>query len=205
VKGQTNFYVSDVQCAKEHVEGVDAYNTTYLPPESGRIQTLSTYNSDQSKQGAKPWSGLALQQCEGQVLPGNLKDEDLSFPFEQCFAHTNGLLAAGRPTEATTKPVSLLPIGNHHHSRHKTHNRNCRKNGRRDSKNNPDVHRNFLSAARHSAVSPATSTASTSSTISRGGRQEGYRLSGEDRISTKEVRAQGACLRCSTMKEKVNI
>jgi hypothetical protein len=204
VKDRLNFYTSDVQYAAEQVEGVDTYNATHLHPEIGRMQALSTYTSDQSKQEAKPWSGLALQHCEEQVLPGNLKDEDLSSIFEQCFESTNVASSAGIISDTTAKLASLLPPEHLHHSPRKIQNRNRRGNSRKSPKKNPGMDRSTLNADRHFAVSPPTSTASTNSTVSRGGRKEGYRLPEEDRISAKEVRDRGACLRCSAMKEKVH-
>jgi hypothetical protein len=204
IRDRPNIYSSDVQDFERLAEGAGVSNIPYPQPEVDRIQTLSTYTSDQSKQEAKPWSGLALQHHEREVLPENLKDEDLSFAFEQCIADTDEPFSAQLLSNEATGPANL-PAKNYHRSSRKERRRGQQRVSKKPCKKPSGENQRLLFAPRRAAVSPATSVASTNNNNNRGGRQEGYHLPEEDRISAKQVRDRGACLRCVKMREKVKI
>jgi hypothetical protein len=174
-----------------------------LGHEAGRIPTLATYTSNQSQQGAAPWSGLALQYDEGQILPDSIDDQALSFPFEHCFAHTSGLSPLEVLGNTRKEPTNQLPSGNFPPPYQKAHHGDQGQNGRETTDNNLGADWGNSSASRQCAASPATSTTSMNSAVSKAGRPSGSHLREEDRISAKEVRDRGACFRCWYMKEKV--
>jgi len=208
IRDRPNIYSSEVQDFERLAEGAGVFNIPYPQPEVDRIQTLSTFTSDQSKQGAKPWSGLASQHHEREVLPENLKDEDLSFAFEQSIADTDEPVPAQLLSNEATGPANLpanLPAKNYHRSPRKERGRGQQKVSKKLRKKPSRQNQSLRVNPRRAAVSPATSVASTNSNNNRGGRQEGYRLPEEDRISAKQVRERGACLRCVKMREKVKI
>lgn len=171
--------------------------------EVGRISTLATHTSNQSQQGAEPWSGLAVQYDEGQILPHGIDDQALSFPFEGCFPCTSGLPPLEAFSNPKKDPTSQLPSDNFPPPYQKPQHRDHGQNGRETADNTLGAGGGNSSTSRHCAASPATSTTSMNSAVSKGGRQSGSHLPEEDRRSAKEVRDRGACFRCWYMKEKV--
>jgi hypothetical protein len=161
--------------------------------EAGRISTLATYSSNQSQQGAAPWSGLAVQYDEGQILPHGIDDQALSFPFEGCEVLSN----------PKKDPTSQLPSDDFSPPYQKPQHRDHGQNGREAADNILGADLGNSSTSRHCAASPATSTTSMNSAVSKIGRPLGSHLSEEERINAKEVRDRGACFRCWYMKEKV--
>src|SRR2546421_8007387 len=207
IRGRPSIYLSGVQGFDGHTEGGGACNIAYPQPEFGRIQTLSNFTSNQSKQQAQPWSVLALQHHETEILPENLKDEDLALAsaFEERFADTDDTSRAQRVSDEAAELADVLPTEIGHRSSHKERERDRRRASKNTRKRSQDNQR-LPGTRRRGTLSPATSMAnSVNSIVNRGGRQEGYRFSEIDRISVKQVRDRGACFRCSKMKEKVNI
>lgn len=187
----------------QYSQDIDPHDFAYLGQNAGRIPTLTTYTSNQSQQGAAPWSGLALQYDEGQILPDRINDQALSFPFERCFAQTSELSPFEVLSNPTTEPANPLPSDNFPPPYQKPHYRDQGQYGRETADNNLGADRGNSSASGHYAASPATSTTSMNSEVSKGGRQFGSHLPEEGRRSAKEVRDRGACFRCWYMKEKV--
>jgi hypothetical protein len=194
-KDQLNFYTADAQYA----EDIGAYSSAYLGQnEAGRLATLPTYTSNQSKPEAAPWSVLRLLHDEGQILPDSIDDKDLS-----SFAHMSGVSPIEVLSVAKVEPANPSRSERYHCSRRKPQNYKRGLNPREVTRNNLRAGSRHSSAAGHPAVSPATSTASINSAPGKGRRQEGSHLPEEDRKSANEVREQGACFRCWVMKEKV--
>jgi hypothetical protein len=187
----------------QYSQDIDPHDFAYLGRGAGRIPTLTTYTSNQSQQGAAPWSGLALQYDEGQILPDSVNDRALSFPFERCFAQTSELSPLEVLSNPTAEPANPLSSDNFPPPYQKPHYRGQDQNGRETADNNLGADRGNSSASGHCAASPATSTTSMNSEVSKGGRQFGSHLPEEGRRSAKEVRDRGACFRCWYMKEKV--
>jgi hypothetical protein len=187
----------------QYSQDIDPHDFAYPGHEAGRIPTLATYASNQSQQGAAPWSGLALQYNEGQILPGNIDDRALSFPFERCFAQTSELSPFEVLSNPKTELANPLPSGNFPPPYQKPHYRDQGQNGRETADNNLGADRSNSSTSGHGAASPATSTTSTNSEVSKGGRETGYHLPEEGRRNAKEVRDRGACFRCWSMRGKV--
>jgi hypothetical protein len=190
-------YLSTCQSAEasnEHAfaEDIDAYNSACL----GQIQTLSTYTSNQSEKEAAPWSGFVLQQHDKRsVFPEDVNDEDLSFPFKHCLAHTRMLSPSDGLSGPNVEPANPSPAEHYPRSRKKSQNCNREQNDRRVIR--------LSGATRHPALSPATSKASMNSTATKGQRLERSHLPEEDRTSASEVREQYVCFRSSLMMVKV--
>ena len=169
------------------------------------MSRLSSHASNQSRQEARPWNGFALQHNDGIVLPGNVEDKDLSFPYDHFFASANQPSPRYGPERAITDQLGSFFIEPQHSLNCNFQDRKRKRGSQSTSQNNLQVDRGALSSARHLAASPASSANSPNSTGSRGGRQEGYRLPEEDRISAQGVRYQGSCFRCWRMREKVRL
>jgi hypothetical protein len=198
--GRHNSYASETRYAEDQAESIGTDSSAYPGQETGRIPTWSTYTSDQSKQEAIPWSEFALQDHDGQILPDSVTDEELSFQFRQWFTPAKAPLSSERLPCATTGPANKPPPKQGRRSRRKPQNHKRCKRERDNTRNSLRVDEGASNTPVNSAVSPATSSISTNS---RGGRQEGYRLSEEDRKNAEGVRHQGACFRCRSLKENV--
>jgi len=197
--GPSLVYLSECQSAEASneyafAEDIDAYNSACL----GQIQTLSTYTSNQSEKEAAPWSELILQHDAGPILPGNINDTPLSSLSRMCCAAIR-LCSTEGLSDSNVERANSFPAKRPYRSRRKTQNGNRGQNAPRVTRNNLRGDHRLSGVTRHPAVSFATFNA----IATRGGRQEGYRLPEEDRKAAKEVRLQGACFRCWSMKEKV--
>jgi hypothetical protein len=183
----------------QYSQDIDPYD---LGHEAGRIPALATYTSNQSQQRAAPWSKLAVQYDEGQILPDGIDDQALSFPFEPCFAHTSGLSPFEVLSSSKTEPANQLSSDNFPPPYQKPHHRGQGQNGR-ETADNLGADWGNSSASSRCVASPASSATSMNSAVSKAGRPPGSHLQEADRISAKEVRDRGACFRCWCMKEKV--
>jgi len=173
-------------------EDIDAYNSARF----GQIQTFYNFTSNQSEKEAVPWSGHFLQNDERNILPEDINDKDLSFPFELCFAHTSLLFPTDGLSDSNVEPVNPSP------AEHYPRSRKIAQNAQRVTRKNLWDHR-LWGATRHPPLSPAASNASMNSTVAKGQRPEGYRLPEEVRTSVIELRKQATCSRCRSMKMMV--
>lgn len=187
----------------QYSQDIDPHDFACPGHEAGRIPTLATYISNQTQQGAAPWSGLASQYDEGQILPDSVDDRVLSFPFERCFAQTSELSHFEVLSNPKTEPANPIPSGDFPPPYQKPHYRDQGQNGREAADNNLGADRGNSSASGHCAASPTTSTTSMNSEVSKGGWETGSHLPKKGRRNAKEVRDRGACFRCRYMKEKV--
>jgi hypothetical protein len=187
-RDQLNIYNVDVQYA----EDIHADNFACFGQEASQMQALSIYTSNQSKKEAPPWNVFVLQH-EERILPENINDKDLSFPFEQCFAPTSRLSPTEGPSDPNVEPANPSPAKRCHHSPKKPQNCNRLQSAQHITQSNP---RRGRRAARQSALTPAAT---------KGRRLEGSHLPEEDRKAAKEVRNKGACFRCWLLKGKVCI